>query len=136
MGSIRFWPITCHSIWPITHLHTIPIEICTFLYALVIDALTSFPTLFIRSLVEVHRSSSTSHSLFFPIFIHQIWLYLGLKDFLASEPVHIIAPIGATFLRQKAAQMKASSKCPRVESSSGVASHPPSSGDSTAEEFF
>ena len=31
--------------------------------------------------------------------------------------------------------MKASSKCPHVESSSGVASHPPSSGDPTAEEF-
>ena len=62
-------------------------------------------------------------------------LRLGLEDFLASEPVHIIAPIGATFLRQKAAQMKASSKCPRVESSSGVASHPPSSGDPTADEF-
>ena len=31
--------------------------------------------------------------------------------------------------------MKASSKCPCVESSLGVASHPPSSGDPTAEEF-
>ena len=31
--------------------------------------------------------------------------------------------------------MKASSKCPCVESSLGVASHPPSLGDPTAEEF-
>ena len=31
--------------------------------------------------------------------------------------------------------MKASSKRPRVESSTGAASHPPSSGDPTAEEF-
>ena len=31
--------------------------------------------------------------------------------------------------------MKASSKRPHVESSLGVASHPPSSGDPTAEEF-
>ena len=31
--------------------------------------------------------------------------------------------------------MKASSKCPRVESSSGAASHPPSAGDPTAKEF-
>ena len=41
-----FW-ISCHSIWPISHLHTIPIERCAFLYAHVTDALMSFPTLFI-----------------------------------------------------------------------------------------
>ena len=50
-----------------------------------------------------------------------------------SELVHIVAPIGATFLRQRAAQMRASSKRPRVESF-GVASPPPSSiGDTLAE---
>ena len=130
-----FFRISCHSIWPISHLHTIPIERCEFLYALVIDALISFPTLFIRSLVEVHRSSSTAHGLFFPVFIHRILLHLGLEDFPASKPVHIIAPIGATFFRQRAAQIKASSKHPCVESSLGVASHPPSSSDPIAEEF-
>ena len=76
----------------------------------------SFPTLFIRSLVEAHRSSSKSHGLFFPVFIHRILLHLGLEDFPAFELVHIIAPIGATFLRQRAAQLKVSSKRPRVES--------------------
>ena len=40
-----------------------------FLYALVSDAPMSFPYLFIHSLIEVHRSSSTTHALFFPIFI-------------------------------------------------------------------
>ena len=80
-------------------MHTIPIERCSFLYALMTDAPMSFPHLFIRSLVEVHRSSSSSHALFFPVFIHQILLYLGLDEFSASEPIHIIAPIGATFLR-------------------------------------
>ena len=94
-----FFRISCHSIWPISHLHTIPIERCAFLYALVTDASMTFPTLFIRSLVEVHRSSSTTHGLFFPVFIHQILLHLGLEDFPTSELVHIIAPIGATFLR-------------------------------------
>ena len=104
-----------------------------FLYALVSDAPMSFPHLFIRSLIEVHRRSSTAHALFFPIFIHRILLHLGLDEFPVSEPVHIIAPIGATFLRQRAAQ-RASSKHPRVESS-GVAPPPPSSiGDTTAEE--
>ena len=121
-----FFRISCHSIWLISHLHTIPIERCAFLYALVTDALMSFPTLFIRSLVEVHRSSSTAYGLFFPVFIHRILLHLGLEDFPVSKPVHIIAPIGVTFLRQRATQMKANSKCLCVESSSGVASHPPS----------
>ena len=95
----------------------------------------SFPTLFIRSLVEVHRSSAKSYSLFFPVFIHRILLDLGLDDFSASKPVHIIAPIGATFLRQSAAQLKASSKCPRVKSSIGDASRDPPSGDPFAEAY-
>ena len=69
------------------------------MYALVTDTPMSFPTLFIRSFVEVHRSSAKSHGLFFPLFIHRILLDLGLEDFLASDAVHIIAPIGATFLK-------------------------------------
>ena len=113
-----FFRISCHSIWPISHFHTIPLKRCAFLYASVTNAPMSFPSLFIHSMVEVHRSSSTTHGLFFPIFIHRILLHLGLVDFSAFEPVHIIAPIGATFLRQRAAQMRASSKHPRVESSS------------------
>ena len=96
------------------------------MYALVTDAPISFPYLFICSLIEVHRSSSTAHALFFPIFIHQILLHLGLVEFPAFEPVHIIAFIGATFLRQRVAQMRASFKCPRVETS-GVAPPSPSS---------
>ena len=130
-----FFLIFCHSIWPISHLHTIPIERCAFLYALVIDAPMSFHHLFICSLVEVH--SSTSHGLFFSVFIHWILLHLGLDEFPTFEPVHIITPIGATFLRQRAAQMRACSKCPRVESSLGVAPPPtsPSSGDPIADMY-
>ena len=95
----------------------------------------SFPTLFIRSLVKVHRNSSTANGLFFPIFIHSILLHLGLEDFPTSESIHIIASINATFLRQRATQMKASFKRPRVKSSIGATSQPPSSGNSIAEEF-
>ena len=94
-----FFRISCHFIWPISHLYTIPIERCVFLYALVTDAFTSFPSLFISSLVKVDRGSAKSHGLFFPVFIHRILLDSGLDDFPASELVHIIAPIGATFLR-------------------------------------
>ena len=98
-----FFRISCHSIWPISHLHTIPIERCAYLYALVTDAPISFPHLFIRSLVEIHMSSSSAHALFFPVFIHRILLHLGLEDFPASKPVHIIALMGATFLSQRTA---------------------------------
>ena len=64
-------------------------------------------------------------------------LHLGLDEFLASEPVHFITPIGATFLRQRATQMRASSKCPRVDSSSSGAPHPPlsTSGNPTADPY-
>ena len=106
-----------------------------FLYVFVTNAPMSFHTLFIRSLVEVHRSSAKSHYLFFPVFIHKILLDLGLEDFPASELIHIIALIGATFLRQRAAQLKASSKRSRVESSIGDASRPLTSNDPTAEEY-
>ena len=93
----------------------------------------SFPHLFIQSLVEVHKSSSSAHALFFLVFIHRILLHLGLEEFPMFETVHIIAPIGATFHRQRVAQMRASSKHPRVESSSSVAPPPPPSfGDPTA----
>ena len=95
----------------------------------------SFPHLFICSLVEVYRISSTAHCLFFPFFIHQIILRLGLEEFPASKPIHIIAPIGATFLRQRVAQMRASLKRPRVESSSSAPPPPPSSGDPTVNAF-
>ena len=54
-----FFRIACHSLWPISHLHTIPLDRCAFLYALVIDAPISFPHLFLRSVNEVYRSSST-----------------------------------------------------------------------------
>ena len=79
-----FFRISCHSIWPISHIHTIPIERCAFLYTLITNVLISFHTLFIRSLVEVHRSSAKSHGLFFSIFIHWILLDLGLEYFPAS----------------------------------------------------
>ena len=28
-----FLRVACHSLWPISHLHTIPLERCVFLYA-------------------------------------------------------------------------------------------------------
>ena len=61
---------------------------------------------------------------------------LGSKDFPTSEPIHIIAPISATFLRQRATQLEASFKRPKVESSTGDASRPPSSGEPSSETYI
>ena len=85
--------------WPISHFHNIPLERCAFLYAFVSRASISFPHLFLHSLNEVHRSSAIGHALIHPIFIHRIFLLLGLDGFPSSEPVHVVALIGATFLR-------------------------------------
>ena len=93
-----FLRVTCHSLWPISRLHTIPLERCVFLYAFMSGASISFPHLFLHSLNEVHRSFVVGHALIYPIFIHRILLFLGLADFPSSEPVHVIGPLGATFL--------------------------------------
>ena len=103
-----------------------------FLYAFVSGATISFPHLFLRSLNEVHRSSAVTHALIHPIFIYRILLFLGLVDFPASEPVHVVAPISVTFLRQRAAHLRAGSTHPRVEPSGAVPPPPSSTGDATA----
>ena len=54
------------------------------------------------------------------------FFFLGLADFPSSEPVHVVVPIGATFLRQRAAHLKADPSVSRGASSSSVP-HPPSS---------
>ena len=60
-------------------------------------------------------------------------MFLGLDDFLAGEPVHIIAPIGATFLRQRAAHLRVGPTHPRGMSSSVGPPPPSSTGADTVE---
>ena len=91
-----------------------------FLYAFVSGASISFPHLFLRSLNEVHRSSAIGHALIHPIFIHRILLFLGLNGFPSDEPMHVVAPIGATFLRQRATRMRVTRSRPRGASSCAV----------------
>ena len=91
-------------------------------------AFISFPHLFLRSLNEVHRSSAIGHALIYPIFIHRILLFLGLVDFPSSEPVHVVGPLGATFLRQRAAHLRADHSVFRRASSSSVPPPPSSTG--------
>ena len=106
---------------------------CVFLYAFMSDASISFPHLFLRSLNEVHRSSAIGHALIHPIFIHRILLFLGLTDFPSGEPVHVVAPLGATFLRQRAAHLKVDPSGPRGASSGNVPPPPSSTGANAAE---
>ena len=99
-----------------------------FLYAFMSGASISFPHLFLRSLNEVHRSSTIGHAFIHPIFIHRILLFLGLVDFPASELVHVVGPLGATFLRQRAAHLRADPSVSRGASSSSVPPPPSSTG--------
>ena len=41
-----FLRVACHSLWPISHLHTIPLERCVFLYASCLVRLSAFLTCF------------------------------------------------------------------------------------------
>ena len=123
-----FLRVACHSLWPISYLHTIPLERYVFLYAFMSGASISFSHLFFRSLNEVHRSSAIGHALIYPIFIHRILLFLGLVDFPASEPVHVVGPLGATFLQQRAAHLRADPSVSRGASSSSVPPPPSSIG--------
>ena len=77
-----FFRIACHNIFPISHVYTIPIERCFFLYALVTDAFICFPSLYIQTLAEVHKSKCKKHGLFFPVFIYRVLYFYTWKTFL------------------------------------------------------
>ena len=124
-----FLRVACHSLWPISHLHIISLERCVFLYVFMSGASISVPHLFLRSLTEVHRSSAIGHALIYPIFIHRILLFLGLANFPAGEPVHVVGPLGATFLRQRVAHLRVDPSVSRGASSS--IPPPPSSTGAT-----
>ena len=104
-----------------------------FLYAFMFGASISFPHLFLRSLNEVHRSFTIGHALVHPIFVHRILLFLGLADFPFGEPVHVVAPLGATFLRQRAAHLRADPSGPRGASSGDISPPLSSTGVDAAE---
>ena len=55
-------------------------------------------------------------------------MFLGLADFPSSEPVYVVGPLGATFLRQMAAHLRADSSVSRGASSSSVPPPPSSTG--------
>ena len=104
-----------------------------FLYSFMSGASISFPHLFLHSLNKIHRSSAIRHALIHPIFIHRILLFLGLADFPSGEPVHVVAPLGATFLKQRAAHLRVDLSGPRGASSSDVPPPPSSTSVDAAE---
>ena len=55
-------------------------------------------------------------------------MFLGLADFPASESVHVVSPLGATFFRQRAAHLRADPLVSRGASSSSVPPPPSSIG--------
>ena len=65
-----------------------------------------FPFLFIQTIVDISRSKSKGQKRFLPMYIYGILRFLGLFEFPPLELIHITAPIGATFLRQRQTQIK------------------------------
>ena len=72
--------ISCHNIFPISHVHIVPIDRCAFLYALIIDGSMCFPSLFIQTIVDIYRSESKAQKLFFPMCVC-IYIYIGCGTF-------------------------------------------------------
>ena len=99
-----------------------------FLYVFMSGASISFPHLFLRSLNEVHRIFAIGHALIYSISIYRILLFLGLADFPSSEFVHVVGPLGATFLRQRAAHLRVDPSISRGASTSSVPPLPSSTG--------
>ena len=62
-------------------------------------------------------------------------LFLGLDSFPSGEHVHVVAPIGASFLRQKATHSRVAPLRPRGVSSVAVPLSPSSTGADAAETF-
>ena len=62
-------------------------------------------------------------------------LFLGLADFPFGEPIHVVAPLGATFLRQRVAHLRVNPSSPGGIPSGDVPSPPSSTGADAAETF-
>ena len=55
-------------------------------------------------------------------------MFLGLAEFPTGEPVHVVGPLGATFLRQRAAHLRVDLSVSRGASSSSVPPPPSFTG--------
>ena len=73
-----------------------------------------FPSMFIQIIVDIYRSKSKDQKLFFPLFIFQILRFLELSKFPSLELVHIMDPIGTTYLRQRQVQVRSAEPSTRM----------------------
>ena len=112
-----------------------PSRVMCVLYAFMSGASINFPHLFLHFLNEVHRSFAVGHAFIHHFFIHRILLFLGLVDFPSGEPIYVVAPIGATFLRQMAAHLRVDPSRPRGASSCVIPPPPSSTGADVAKTF-
>ena len=55
-------------------------------------------------------------------------MFLGLAEFPTGEPVHVVGPLGATFLQQRAAHLRVDPSVSQGASSSSVPPPPSSTG--------
>ena len=60
-------------------------------------------------------------------------LFLGLADFPFGEPIHVVAPLGATFLRQRATHLRVDPSGPKGTSSGNIPPPPSSTSANVAE---
>ena len=60
-------------------------------------------------------------------------MFLGLADFPAGELVHVVGPLGATFLRQRATHLRVDPLGPRGASFSDVPPSPSSTSAAAAD---
>ena len=81
--------ISYHNIFPISHVHIVPIDRCAFLYALITDGSMCFPSLFIQNIVDIYRSKCKAKTLFFLVYIYRVLNFLGLSNFPPLELVRI-----------------------------------------------
>ena len=70
--------------------------------------------MFIQIIVDIYRSKSKDQKLFFPLFIFQILRFLELSEFPSLELVHIMSPIGTTYLRQRQVQVRSTEPSTRM----------------------
>ena len=75
-----------------------------------------------------HPSEAMCVSLCFHVWCIYQFSCLGLADFPASELVHVVSPLSATFLRQRAAHLRADLSVSRGTSFSSVPLPPSSTG--------
>ena len=63
--------IACHSIFSISHVHTIPLDRCAFLYAFITNGSMCFPSLFIQTMLRFIGVNLKHKSCYF------LYLYIG-----------------------------------------------------------